>query len=201
MTVSVSSSAPTIRPMRRADLPAVRTIDAQAYGDAWSRETWLAEIGERPDRVHLVAEVDGRIVGHGGSMLVLADVHITTVAVEAAWHRRGVARRLVTALLVAARASAASAATLEVRASNAAAISLYRSFGFAPVGARRNYYPDPGGGHEDAIVMWLLDLDGDEVARRLVAMAAPDEMGRDGVEPAAVAVAGPMQTGRREDRT
>jgi len=45
-------------------------------------------------------------------------------------------------------------ATLEVRRSNAAALELYRSFGFRPVGIRPNYYVDEG---EDAIVM-VLDL-------------------------------------------
>ena len=39
---------------------------------------------------------------------------------------------------------------LEVRASNEAAISLYRAFGFNPVGTRKNYYKNPS---EDACLM------------------------------------------------
>ena len=38
---------------------------------------------------------------------------------------------------------------LEVRTTNAAARSLYSSFGFRPVGVRKNYYPDG----TDALVM------------------------------------------------
>ena len=41
-------------------------------------------------------------------------------------------------------------ALLEVRASNAAALSLYESEGFEIVGRRRNYYHHPA---EDALVM------------------------------------------------
>nr|MCR5358181.1 ribosomal-protein-alanine N-acetyltransferase [Lachnospiraceae bacterium] len=41
--------------------------------------------------------------------------------------------------------------TLEVRASNTAAISLYKSLGFAEEGRRRNFYEHPV---EDAIIMW-----------------------------------------------
>ena len=41
--------------------------------------------------------------------------------------------------------------TLEVRRSNAGAITLYESFGFRSAGVRRRYYADNG---EDAIVMW-----------------------------------------------
>ena len=39
---------------------------------------------------------------------------------------------------------------LEVRASNADAISLYRHYGFREVGVRKRFYHDPA---EDAIVM------------------------------------------------
>ena len=42
---------------------------------------------------------------------------------------------------------------LEVRAGNAAAIGLYRKYGFIETGRRKNYYPLPEGGYEDAILM------------------------------------------------
>ncbi len=41
--------------------------------------------------------------------------------------------------------------TLEVRLSNRPAQELYRRFGFAPVGVRKNYYAET---NEDALVMW-----------------------------------------------
>ncbi len=41
--------------------------------------------------------------------------------------------------------------TLEVRRTNAGAITLYESFGFRSAGVRRRYYQDNG---EDAIIMW-----------------------------------------------
>jgi ribosomal-protein-alanine N-acetyltransferase len=44
--------------------------------------------------------------------------------------------------------------TLEVRASNHAAIALYRSLGFRSIGTRTAYYPDDG---EDALIMWKGD--------------------------------------------
>ena len=40
--------------------------------------------------------------------------------------------------------------TLEVRPSNAGAVALYESFGFEPVGRRRNFYSRPA---EDGLVM------------------------------------------------
>jgi ribosomal-protein-alanine N-acetyltransferase len=43
-------------------------------------------------------------------------------------------------------------ATLEVRVSNKAAISLYQKFGFKTAGQRRRYYKD---NDEDALILWL----------------------------------------------
>jgi ribosomal-protein-alanine N-acetyltransferase len=42
-----------------------------------------------------------------------------------------------------------------VRVSNRRAIDLYRRFGYAPAGVRRNYYSEEG---EDALVMWAHDV-------------------------------------------
>ena len=44
---------------------------------------------------------------------------------------------------------------------NEPAIALYRRFGMAPVGVRPNYYPETG---EDALVMWVRDIDSAEYA-------------------------------------
>ena len=53
-------------------------------------------------------------------------------------------------------------------ANNEPAQSLYRRFGFAPVGVRKNYYPVTG---QDALVMWVYDIDTEEYARRLDELA------------------------------
>ena len=45
----------------------------------------------------------------------------------------------------------AASYTLEVRASNQAAIGLYEKFGFVKAGVRPHYY-EAGG--EDAVIMW-----------------------------------------------
>jgi ribosomal-protein-alanine N-acetyltransferase len=52
--------------------------------------------------------------------------------------------------------------TLEVRTSNLAAQSLYHRFGMAPVGVRKQYYRD-----EDALIMWVHDIDSADYAARL----------------------------------
>ena len=63
--------------------------------------------------------------------------------------RRGIATALLNRVLE--RVEPDAQLTLEVRRSNAGAITLYESFGFRSAGVRRRYYADNG---EDAIVMW-----------------------------------------------
>ena len=97
-------------------------------------------------------------------MLVMDDGHITTLAVDPAWHRHKIGTRLLHLLSVAAVERGAKNLTLEVRAGNDAAQSLYRAFGFAPAGIRKGYYVET---KEDAIVMWANDVDSEAHAARL----------------------------------
>ena len=62
----------------------------------------------------------------------------------------GIADALLDALCARAAALDLAFLTLEVRASNAPAIALYRKHGFQTVGQRRNYYQKPD---EDALLM------------------------------------------------
>jgi ribosomal-protein-alanine N-acetyltransferase len=81
---------------------------------------------------------------------------------------------LLLGLCRAAIDSGATALTLEVRVSNEAAQSLYRRFGFVPAGARKGYYPPiaPATVAEDALVMWVHDIDHPGFTERLDNLAA-----------------------------
>lgn len=159
----------TLAPMRRRHLRGVLAIEEQVYPKPWSMALFLSELGLSDQRTYLVAKVDGRVVGYGGVMYVLPDAHVTTLAVDPAVQRQAIATRLLLALCRAAITKGATALTLEVRTSNAAAQELYRRFGFAPAGVRKGYYSDTG---EDAIVMWANDIDAPEYGARLDELAA-----------------------------
>uniref|UniRef100_UPI0028DBC5C3 GNAT family N-acetyltransferase n=1 Tax=Stomatobaculum longum TaxID=796942 RepID=UPI0028DBC5C3 len=62
---------------------------------------------------------------------------------------------LVRAGIVEMCARGAEAATLEVRAGNAAAIRLYEKHGFLLAGRRKKYYENPV---EDALIYWNRNL-------------------------------------------
>jgi ribosomal-protein-alanine N-acetyltransferase len=80
------------------------------------------------------------------------EMHLTDLGVRETSRRRGVGRSLVSALVDEARATGASVVLLEVRASNAPALALYRGLAFRELDRRPRYYADTG---EDAVVMQL----------------------------------------------
>jgi ribosomal-protein-alanine N-acetyltransferase len=97
-------------------------------------------------------------------MIVDEEAHVTTIATAPAYQRRGVARTLLIDGIHTLLPMGVRHLSLEVAASNEPAQTLYRRFGFAPVGVRKNYYPITG---EDALVMWAYDIDTPDYARRL----------------------------------
>lgn len=155
--------------MRRRHLRGVLRIEAMVYPRPWSLGLFLSELALRTTRIYVVAKVGTTVVGYGGLMLTGSDGHVTTMAVDPAWHRRGIANRLLLALSRAGVSRGCTGLTLEVRASNEPAKDLYRRFGYAPAGIRKNYYSEL---NEDAIVMWAHDVDLPAYADRLAAIEA-----------------------------
>jgi ribosomal-protein-alanine N-acetyltransferase len=152
------TSSVDIRPMTAADLPRVLEIEQVAFRNPWSAELLRRELGHDWSTI-LVAEEPGprgqvTLVGFVIFWIVHDELHVLNVATAPEHRNRGVARRVLEAALDTGRRKRCTLATLEVRRSNAAALGLYRDFGFRPVGIRPNYYVDEG---EDAIVM-VLDL-------------------------------------------
>ena len=156
--------AVTIGPMRRRHLRSVLRIEQQVYPRPWSMGLFMSELGIRGSRIYVVARVGSTLVGYGGLMLVADDGHVTTLAVDPAWHRHKVGTRLLHTLAGAAIARSAKHLTLEVRTSNHGAQSLYRAFGFAPAGIRKGYYVET---KEDALIMWAHKVDEPEYGARL----------------------------------
>jgi ribosomal protein S18 acetylase RimI-like enzyme len=103
-----------------------------------------------PKSTLIVADVDGDVAG---CALVnyrrnSKRARLYTIAVGAAFQRRGIARRLLAAAEKDAKARGCEAMRLEVREDDAGTIALYESMGYRPFGRRRRYYD----GRIDAIL-------------------------------------------------
>lgn len=158
--------------MRRRHLRSVLRIENQVYPRPWSLGLFMSELALRTTRVYLVARVGPSVVGYAGLLFSGDDGHVTTIAVDPSWQRLGIGRRLLLHLSRQAIARGARALTLEVRVTNEAAQSLYRSFGFSPAGVRKGYYVET---REDALVMWVHDVDSHAYAARLAEVEASIE--------------------------
>lgn len=139
----------TVMPMAERHLAALAGIEKTCFHAPWSESMLREELGKG---IFFVAERDGQAVGYVGCQTVLDEGYITNVAVSPDYRRQGIARTLIDALAVQARARELAFVTLEVRASNAPAIALYEGAGFVRVGVRKDFYTAPT---EDAVLMTL----------------------------------------------
>jgi ribosomal-protein-alanine N-acetyltransferase len=95
------------------------------------------------------------IFGFAGLWIMAGEAHITNIAVRERHRRQGIGELLLISLIDLSLELDASLVTLEVRASNITAQSLYSKYGFTWVGLRRGYYTD---NREDAVLMSLENI-------------------------------------------
>ena len=136
-------------------LDQVLAIEQVSFPEPWSRKLFEQEINHPASEFIVMLDGD-KVIGYGGFWCVLDEAHITNVAILPELRRRGLGSRVLGRLLEMAREKGMRRATLEVRESNLAGISLYRKFGFEPVAIQANYYAKT---NEDALIMWKNGLD------------------------------------------
>ncbi len=151
------SSDLKLRPLTTDDLSAILELDQACFGGLWTIEGYQRELDSpNSELLGLFSPLSSiKLLGMGCFWSIVDEAHITILAIHPRYHRQGLGQTLLYALLKTACDRGLERATLEVRASNLAAISLYQKFGFKTAGRRRRYYKDNG---EDALILWLSDL-------------------------------------------
>lgn len=139
-----------IRRMTLADTWEAAQLEAANFPMPWPLSAFEFEMRDNPVARYVMAEEEGRLIGFAGAHMILDEGHITNVVVASSARGRGIGRALMMALMQYAANLGVRYLTLEVRASNAPAIALYRSLGFVKVGIRAKYYED---NREDALLM------------------------------------------------
>ncbi len=139
----------TVVPMEERHLDTLAEIEKACFHAPWSADMLREELGKG---IFLVAEQDGAVAGYVGCQTVLDEGYITNVAVSPDCRRQGIGRALIAELTERAKRAGLAFVTLEARASNAPAITLYEGAGFRRVGVRKNFYTAPA---EDAVLMTL----------------------------------------------
>ena len=135
--------------MTQSHISRIAELETICFSDPWPDAAIRSEL-ENPLSYWLVAVDGDQVVGYVGSQSVMGEADIMNVAVDPAYRRMGVAKNLLVRLERDLSAKEVYSLTLEVRASNAPAITLYASLGFVQVGRRPNYYHKP---KEDALIL------------------------------------------------
>ena len=153
-----------IEKLRRRDLRQLLRIENRVFPEPWTPAVFTSELALRKGRLYRAAWDGGAMAGYIGFLMVDEEAHMTTIATAPEYQRSGVATTMIIDAVRTLRAGGVRHISLEVAANNDAAQSLYRRFGFAPIAVRKNYYPVTG---QDALVMWVYDIDSEEYTRRL----------------------------------
>lgn len=135
--------------MTSAHVGEIAALEKACFSSPWSEKSIAGEL-TNPLALWIVATVDHKVVGYVGTQSVMNEADMMNLAVDENHRRMGIARALVEKLVALLRNNGVYALMLEVRKSNAAAISLYESMGFIQVGCRPNYYSNP---REDALIL------------------------------------------------
>ncbi|MGI8936503.1 MAG: GNAT family N-acetyltransferase [Phormidesmis sp.] len=176
----------TCLPLIEADLPAVLALDQRCLGGLWTRSGYQRELDSphsdlqvlvssanaadltrpRPADLaaHELASQDIKtssslaLIGVGCLWAILEEAHITTLVIEPANQGQKLGQLLLCDLLLCGYHRGLTRATLEVRASNQSALSLYQKFGFQIAGERKRYYADG----ENAQILWCSGLQSED---------------------------------------
>ena len=139
-----------LAPMTLDDLDEVIAIERLSFQTPWSREAFRYELTQNRVARSVVVRAGPPLVGYVCLWEIGHEIHITNLAVHPSFRRRGAARTLLGSILEDARGTGVALVFLEVRPTNAEALTLYESLGFRVIGRRKGYYFDTG---EDALVM------------------------------------------------
>ena len=138
-----------IRLMQPSDLSAVVTIENQVQTHPWTFKQFEESLQSYQCTV---IEQDQRIVGFCILQPVLDEANLLLMAIDPKFQGQGLGYRLLDASIEQLNNQPVQI-FLEVRESNHAAIGLYEKAGFHQIDLRKNYYPNPDGSREHAIIM------------------------------------------------
>ncbi|WP_379551164.1 GNAT family N-acetyltransferase [Qipengyuania sp. DGS5-3] len=130
------------------------------WGEAWNRRQLEASLAVPGTHLLLanqaggIAELDEEAVGFTLSRSVAGEEELLLIAVVPEYRNRGIGSSILSLFLKQATSRGIGVIFLEMRANNTAK-SLYKKYGFVPIGRRKDYYKTAEGSRLDAITFSL----------------------------------------------
>lgn len=143
-----------VRPMTGRDIGEVVWLEQVCFSESWSEYLICQGLDSKVD-TYLVYQENDRVLGYSVIRLLGDEGEIQRIAVDPRYQRRGIARKLMEAMVAFSRARGVGSIALEVRAGNQGARKLYEAYGFRQEAVRRGYYHNP---REDALILWNREI-------------------------------------------
>lgn len=139
-----------ISQIEACDFERLYEIEQQAHLVPWSFGTLKNNQGDRYLNLKLIEH--NQIIGFAICQTVLDEATLFNIAILPNYQGCGFGKLLLGELIFQLKEKGVQTLWLEVRESNPARF-LYERIGFNEVDIRKNYYPKPSGGRENAVVM------------------------------------------------
>lgn len=139
-----------ISQIEACDFERLYEIEQQAHLVPWSFGTLKNNQGDRYLNLKLIE--NNQIIGFAICQTVLDEANLFNIAILPNYQGCGFGKLLLGELIFQLKEKGVQTLWLEVRESNPARF-LYEKVGFNEVDIRKNYYPKPSGGRENAVVM------------------------------------------------
>ncbi len=155
MQINRNTVAVQIRRLIERDMPEVLAIEHESFNYPWPREEFLSSRQQR-DRVHMVAERDGLIVGFMIYEHLEARFRLMSCAVGIRHRRTRVGRQMIRRLVNELSRQRLREIMLEVRETNLAAQLFFKAMGFLALGILPNRYQDYDCSEDAYLMRYLL---------------------------------------------
>ena len=139
-----------ISQIEASDFDRLYEIEQQVHLVPWSFGTLKNNQGERYLNLKFIE--NNQIIGFAICQTVLDEATLFNIAIVPFHQGNGLGKLLLNELIARLKEKGVQTLWLEVRESNPARF-LYEKIGFNEVDIRKNYYPKPSGGRENAVVM------------------------------------------------
>lgn len=138
-----------IRLMRDSDLESVAAIERLVQTHPWNKQQFQESLASYQCTVY---EQANQVVGFCILQPVLDEANLLLMAIHPSQQGKGLGYKLLDQSIQQLKNNSIQI-FLEVRESNTAAIRLYEKTGFHQIDVRKNYYPNPDGSREHAVIM------------------------------------------------
>lgn len=149
-----------IRKMNIFDLKEVMRIEKISFVSKWTIDDFIYELIINTKATYFIYKIGNSIVAYIGIWILDDEIHISNLAVDPLFRRRGIARKLINRIIKEAYRVNIKTVSLEVRISNINAINLYENMDFEKNSILKDYYKV-----EDGVRMVLL-LEGEIYAEK-----------------------------------